>query len=174
MSDLAQISLDFIRQRLLAVYPEQFRACVRQLSDEQLWWRPNEGANSAGNLVLHVTGSLNHYLNHNLGGSDYVRDRPAEFRERGPVPREALLEGFESMIARAAVTFENIDSERLSSPSAEPERYQTMLEDLLAMVTHISTHAGQIVWITKMLQEGSLDEVWIRTHRAAEKAKPNF
>ena len=35
------------------------------------------------------------------------------------------------------------------------------------MATHVSTHTGQILWVTKMLQEGALDEVWIRTHRQA-------
>src|SRR5207253_1120299 len=33
------------------------------------------------------------------------------------------------------------------------------------IVTHVSNHTGQIVWIAKMLKEGALEEVWMRTHK---------
>ncbi|PYR84121.1 MAG: hypothetical protein DMG18_10565, partial [Acidobacteria bacterium] len=28
--------------------------CLELLSEEEIWWRPNEASNSAGNLVLHL------------------------------------------------------------------------------------------------------------------------
>lgn len=157
--------LTFIHLRITKIFPEQIRRSVAALTDEQLWWRPNEKSNSVGNLVLHLAGSLNHYLNHNLGGLDYQRDRDAEFAERRAIPRDELLATFDEMVRNADKTLDQMTVDSFDEPSAEPERYASRAEDLLAILTHVSTHAGQILWITKMLQEGSLDEVWIRTHK---------
>ncbi|MEO8035640.1 MAG: DinB family protein [Acidobacteriota bacterium] len=161
----APSTLAFIQVRLTRIYPEQIRQCLAALTDEQIWWRPHEHLNSIGNLVVHLSGSLNHYLNRNLGGFPYARDRDAEFAERRTIPRDELLAMFDGMVANGEKTLASLTPERRSGPSAEPERYNTLLEDLLSILTHVSNHAGQIVWITKMLHEGAVDEVWIRTHK---------
>jgi uncharacterized damage-inducible protein DinB len=158
-------TLNFIRVRMTRIYPEQIRQCLNALTDEQLWWRPHEHINSIGNLVLHLSGSLNHYLNRNLGGVPYDRDRDAEFAERRPISRAELQAIFDGMVANAEKTLDSITVQKLSLPSAEPDRYASMLEDLLSILTHVANHTGQIVWITKMLQEGAVDEIWIRTHK---------
>src|SRR5438552_4022352 len=49
----------------------------QELSEEQLWWRPNEESNSVGNLVLHVRGAVLHFLCRGVGGFEYERDRAA-------------------------------------------------------------------------------------------------
>ena len=51
------------------------------------------------------------------------------------------------------------------APSTESAYYAVVFEDLFAVAVHLATHAGQIVYVTKMLQAGSLDELWIKTHR---------
>ena len=155
-----------IRSRIVHVLPDQIRASVAQLTDEQLWWRPNDASNSVGNLVLHITGSLNHYLNRGLGGIEYHRDRDAEFAERGPIPRQELLDRFERMVADAAKTLDAITAERLGEASPEPRMNTLVIDDLLGIVTHLSTHAGQIVWIAKMISGAPLDDVWIKSHKA--------
>jgi uncharacterized damage-inducible protein DinB len=157
--------LTFIRLRITKIFPEQVRRSVAALTDDQLWWRPNESSNSAGNLVLHLAGSLNHYLNRNLGGFDYDRNREAEFAERRQIPRAELLAIFDDMVANAEKTFDGLTLASLDEPSAEPERYASRAEDLLAVLTHFASHAGQIMWIAKMLQDGALDELWMKTHK---------
>ena len=62
-------------------------------------------------------------------------------------------------------TFKKIKPEQLGGPSSEPDKYDALVQDLVGVVTHVSTHTGQILWITKMLREGELDEVWIRAHK---------
>jgi uncharacterized damage-inducible protein DinB len=157
--------LTFIRLRITKIFPEQVRRSVAALTDEQLWWRPNESSNSVGNLVLHLAGSLNHYLNRNVGGIPYDRNRELEFAERRQIPRDELLAVFDGMVAGAGQTFDALTPASLSEPSAEPDRYASRAEDLLSIVTHFSTHAGQILWIAKMLQEGAIDELWMKTHK---------
>jgi uncharacterized damage-inducible protein DinB len=166
------VLLTALRTRITAVFPAQVRAAVESLSDEQIWWRPNETSNSVGNLVLHLAGSLNHFLNRNIGGIAYERHRAAEFAERGPVAREELLARFDDMVAKAAQTFDGLTTNRLADPSPEPTMHTLLVEDLLNVALHLANHAGQIVWIAKSLKEGATDEVWIRTHRKLGAWKP--
>ena len=172
MTDVLPIVLDALRARITRVFPAQIRTAVESLTDEQIWWRPNESSNSIGNLVLHLSGSLDHYLNRNLGGLDFTRDRPAEFAERREIPKAELLARFDQMVANAEKTFDALTPEKVSGPSPEPKLYTIALEDVMNVAVHLSNHAGQIVWIAKMLREGALDEVWMRTHKRLGGWKP--
>ncbi len=165
MNDVASPALDAIRVRITRVLPAQVRSAVEKLDEEQIWWRPNAKSNSVGNLVLHLTGSLNLYLNRNIGGIDYNRDRDAEFAARGPMPKPELMRVFDDMVAKAAQTLSKVTGDGLAGPSTDPERNTFLIEDLISILTHLSTHTGQILWITKMLNEGALDELWMRTHK---------
>jgi uncharacterized damage-inducible protein DinB len=159
------IALAALRSRITGVFPAQIRTALASLTDEQLWWRPNEKSNSIGNLVLHLTGSLNHYFNRNLGGLDYHRDRAAEFAERRVLPKSEVLALFDEMVANAERTFDRLTIEALGGPSPEPTMHTIVFEDVMNVALHFSTHTGQIVWIAKMLNEGALDEVWMKSHR---------
>jgi uncharacterized damage-inducible protein DinB len=161
---LAATALAVLRNRITRVMPEQIRAAVGTMSDEQLWWRPNESSNSVANILIHLTGSLNHYLNFFVGKIEYQRDREAEFAERRNIPRAEVMAAFEEMIANAEKTFDGLTPDRLAGRAEDP-RYELLFEDLLAVALHISNHTGQIVWIAKMLHDGALDDVWIRSHQ---------
>jgi len=151
--------------RITRILPAQIRECVNSLNEEQLWWRPNEKANSVGNLVLHVSGSMRHYLSRGVGGIDYKRDRPAEFSERGPVPKADLLKIFDETIAQVAAVLGSFDKDRFLDATDEQDYVPTYFDLIFNVAIHLSTHTGQIIYITKMLEEGSVDELWIRAHR---------
>src|SRR5437867_7915143 len=61
--------------------------CLELLSEEEIWWRPNEASNSAGNLVLHLCGNVRQWIISGLGGEPDTRERDKEFAERGPISR---------------------------------------------------------------------------------------
>lgn len=163
--EVLAMTVQAMRVRITRTFPDQIRAALAELTDEQIWWRPNEQSNSIGNLVLHITGSLNHFLNRQIGGIAFDRNRAAEFAERKHVPRDELLAHFNEMVANAEKTFATLTTERLGEPSLEPRMYSILAEDIVGIATHLSTHAGQILWITKALREGALDELWMKTHR---------
>lgn len=164
MSDLHTLALKALRVRITGVLPSQVLTCLDVLTEDQIWWRPNEAANSVGNLVLHLSGSLNHYLNRAIGGFPYERDRAAEFAERRKISKRDLRAGFEEMVRKADETLSKLPPSRLLDPSPEP-LHGTIFEDLVGVAVHLSTHTGQIVWITKMLREGVTQELWMKTHR---------
>ena len=159
------VTLAALQSRITRILPAQIRASIEQLTDEQLWWRPNEHTNSVGNLVLHVAGSMRHYLCRGVGGIDYTRDRPAEFAERGPIPRQQLLTIFDDTIGQAEEILRGFDTSRFLNPSDEPDYVPTIFDMIFNISIHLATHTGQIVYITKMLNEGSLDELWIKAHK---------
>jgi uncharacterized damage-inducible protein DinB len=163
-NSLDNVALEALRVRIVRIVPAQIRACVDELSEEQLWWRPNEQANSVGNLVLHLSGSMRHYLSRGVGGIDYNRDRPAEFAERGPLPKTQLQAIFDETINEAAQIFGSFDTSRFLEPTEEQNYVPTVFDLIFNIAIHLATHAGQIVYVTKMLKEGSVDELWIRAH----------
>ena len=68
-------------------------------------------------------------------------------------------------VANAEKTFEKLTPERLADPSPEQKMYTIVVEDLIGIATHVANHTGQIVWIAKMMKDGVLDDVWMRTHK---------
>jgi uncharacterized damage-inducible protein DinB len=162
---LGEVALEGLRTKITRVLPAQVRSCIEQLSEEQLWWRPNEQANSVGNLVMHISGSMRHYLSHSIGGIEYARNRQAEFDERNPVAKDQLLAIFDETIRQASEVLDSFDTSRFLQQTKEPNYFYTLFDQVLGVSLHLATHMGQIVYVTKMLQEGSVDELWIRAHR---------
>jgi hypothetical protein len=163
--NINEVALEALRIRITQVLPAQIRACIELLDEEQLWWRPNKQSNSVGNLVLHVRGAVMHFLCRGVGGINYERDRPREFAERSLTKKE-LLELFDDLVAKTKQTFAELDPARLSEPSTEPAYYSTVFEDILGVAVHMTMHTGQIVYVTKAQQSGSLNELWSKVHRA--------
>lgn len=164
-NDISRFALEALRIRITKVLPAQIRSCLEELSEEQIWWRPNSKSNSVGNLVLHVRGAVLHFLCRGVGGLEYKRDRPAEFAANNSMSKLELLAVLDEMIDETAKTFGALDQSRLREPSTEPAYYSTVFEDLFGVAIHLATHTGQIVYVTKMIKEGSVDDLWSRTHK---------
>src|SRR5215472_6387430 len=89
--NLSSVFLNFSRHKLLEQYWPRLKSCVESLTDEQIWWRPNEASNSIGNLLLHLNGNLRQWLVASFEHFDDTRNRPAEFDARIGIPAAALL-----------------------------------------------------------------------------------
>jgi uncharacterized damage-inducible protein DinB len=163
MDDLSRTVIDEVRGRLTRGFPQQVRACLDALTDEQLWWRPNPGSNSVGNLVLHLCGSTRHFLGRAIGGTDYRRDRPAEFAEKGPLPKETLRALLEETVAETDRVLAALAPARLMEVTDRAGDPFTVLNLLLRTSHHWSVHVGQMVYAAKALQEGVFDELWMKT-----------
>jgi hypothetical protein len=87
---MADVASQFIAQSrgfLSSDYLPKIERCLAALSDEDVWWRANEGSNSIGNLLLHLDGSTRAWIIGVAGGSHSPRDRQREFDEREQIPR---------------------------------------------------------------------------------------
>jgi len=146
----AQEFIEASRLFLIDDFLPKLKHCLEDMSDEDLWWRPNEQSNSAGNLVLHLCGNMKQWILNSMGGSAFQRDRDREFSERRAVSKAEL-------IASISGTVTDVDSVlgRLSQPELL-ERFPVQayspskLQAVYHVVEHFSYHLGQILYIYKM------------------------
>lgn len=114
-------------------------------NEADLWKVNGEIANSAGNLALHLTGNLKHFIGAVLGGSGFVRDRDAEFSTSG-VTRAKLLEDIEATAAVVKNTLEKLTDDDFAKnyPIEVFEHPMTTGFFLVHLTTHLNYHLGQI------------------------------
>ncbi len=124
--------------------------CVGQLSDEQVWWRPHGSMNSIGNLLLHLGGNLRQWLVSGVGGVPDTRDRPAEFAERGPIPRAELLGRLRAVVAEADAALAGLDDSRLLEARRIQGFDETALTAIWESLTHLSGHTQEIIYVTRL------------------------
>jgi hypothetical protein len=157
------LMLQELSDRLLRMYPEEIRECLAALDDEQIWWRPNQASNSVGNMVLHLTGNLNHYFGRGVAASGYRRDRAKEFSDQGPIPRQELLRRFEEALVWARRAYEKITPESLMDTAELGEESQEVARLVIGVLAHFNGHVGQIIYVTKMIKGAEFPgELWYR------------
>jgi uncharacterized damage-inducible protein DinB len=122
---------------------------LQQLSEEEIWWRPNAASNSAGNLVLHLCGNVRQWIVSHLGGSEFRRDRDREFAEQGPIPRNQLVAQLRRTVRDASRVLMKMSDDSLAAKHTIQGLHVNGLEAVLHVVEHFSYHTGQIVYITK-------------------------
>jgi uncharacterized damage-inducible protein DinB len=142
--------LAYSRRRMNEEYLPRLLACVGEMSDEDLWWRPADNANSAGNLVLHLAGNVNQWINSGLGGRVDDRNRAAEFSEKGPVPRQELVDRITSAVREADETLAKFDPSHIMDVRRIQVYDVSCLDAVSHVVEHFSQHLGQIIYITKL------------------------
>ncbi len=163
-SALGAAVLEEARRRLVQGFPAQIRDCLQRLDDAQVWSRAHAESNAVGNLVLHVCGSSRHFLGRIVGGGSYQRDRKAEFAQRGPLTRAELLRVLDDTVAETAAVLDALDAARLLEVREVPrEKPHTVLALVARTSHHWAVHTGQIVYATKALTGGGLDELWMKT-----------
>src|ERR1051325_2238352 len=113
IGEFEELVLEALQSRITRILPAQVLSCVEELNEAQLWWRPNETSNSVGNLVLHLSGSMRHYIAKTVGEIEYARNRRAEFDERGPLPKAEVIAIFREMLEQVAQVLGDFDRARL-------------------------------------------------------------
>src|SRR5579871_6865782 len=101
--DVSALFLEVSRAKLMEQYWPRVRACVEPLTDEQIWWRPNEATNSIGNLLLHLNGNVRQWLVGSFDRLADTRDRPREFAARDKIGASPLLATLDATMQQASV-----------------------------------------------------------------------
>lgn len=126
--------------------------CLDQLSEEQIWHRPNEASNAVGNLVLHLCGNARQWIVAGLGKAPDTRNRDLEFSTQDGVSAEEL----HALLRRTEKELEG-ELKKLSPEDLQAEYdIQAFRENgvsvLIHVIEHFSYHTGQITYIVKMLK----------------------
>ena len=147
--DLATRFLERSRHYLCVEYPSKISAAVRSMPPDRLWWRPNESSNSAGNLLLHLTGNVRQWIVSGVGGAADVRHRDAEFAAHDGADAESLLAGLQDAIRDVDAVLSRLTSESLREPRMIQGRETTVFAAVYHVVEHFSGHTGQIILLAK-------------------------
>ncbi|WP_426481242.1 DinB family protein [Chryseobacterium sp. R2ACT005] len=120
--------------------------------EENLWKIDKSIANSAGNLVLHLVGNLNHFIGTHLGNTGYVRHRDLEFSLKD-IPRAELIEKIEATAAMIDSVLPQLSDDDLKKeyPLVVFENSMTTDYFLIHLIAHLDYHLGQINYHRRLL-----------------------
>jgi Protein of unknown function (DUF1572) len=152
MSDLSKaISTALANEyRMRAV---ELHTWVDPLSEEQFWTNPYSYGNSAGHVVLHLTGNLSYYIGAQMAGTGYIRNRDLEFTENRKPQKTEVLRKFDETIAMVVATIERqteTDWYKTYEAEGEPEA-KDRFTAFLRCAVHFYHHVGQLNYISRQL-----------------------
>jgi uncharacterized damage-inducible protein DinB len=126
---------------------------VKLYEDESKLWITKAGiSNSAGNLVLHLIGNLNHFIGARLGNSGYIRNRPDEFALKN-IPKEDLIKAIESTATIVLNTLATLNEADFNNDFPEEVfgKKDTVGFILVHLTTHLTYHLGQINYHRRLI-----------------------
>lgn len=138
----------------------RIKHCVAQLTEEQVWARPRPAMNSIGNLILHLCGNVRQWLVAGLGDEPDLRNRPAEFAERGPIARAELLRRLDDAVAAAAAVLQKQTAAQLLAVRRIQGFDITGLRAIFDSVPHFRGHTQEIISMTRTLLGDAYQFAW--------------
>lgn len=126
---------------------------INAYPDDASLWVTKEGINnSGGNLCLHLTGNLQHFLGAVLNDSGYVRNRDAEFKVKNIV-KAKLLNEIEETKTAVKDTLEQVSRKQLDKNYPLPINGEMVNTEyfLVHLLAHLNYHTGQINYHRRLL-----------------------
>lgn len=114
-------------------------------NEDNLWITDYAITNSAGNLCLHLVGSLDHFIGAVLGNTGYKRVRDDEFLIKN-IDRKTLVARVEQTTAMVMEVLNRLSEKELSGPYPVEAfgTKGTIGLMLTQMAAHLNYHLGQI------------------------------
>ena len=149
MEDIARAFIEKSRSLLTSDYVPKIERCLDRLTDDDIWWRPNEASNSIGNLILHLCGNVTMWIVGGVGALPFERHRQLEFDERRHIPVSDLRNRLTSTVQRADDVLRATGPGELLSRRMIQGYDVTVLEAIYHVVEHFGMHTGQIIILSK-------------------------
>ncbi|HEY4734996.1 MAG: DinB family protein [Gemmatimonadaceae bacterium] len=144
------------RYWLTKEYPIKIRHCVEALPRAAVWARPNDGSNSVGNLLVHLTGNVTEWILGGVGGRPVQRYRAGEFAQRDGAEASKLLANLEVVLNEADGVLATLTEADLERSLVIQDRDTTVLAAVYHVVEHFAMHTGQIIYMTKIYAPGKI------------------
>jgi len=137
------------KRRLFRDSQPRIHRCLAQLTEEEIWFRPNAETVSVGNLVLHLLGNVRQQLLSGLCGAPDRRRRQTEFDERGPIPAAELLRRLDELMAEVDQALDGVDPQSLLTVRKVQGYEESGLSIVVHVIEHFSYHVGQMTYFVK-------------------------
>lgn len=150
-------------------YKQLAEKAMAQLSDEQLFWKPEPESNSIYLIVKHLHGNMLSRWTDFLtsDGEKEWRNRDSEFEDDQP-GREAMMQQWEagwSCLFEALAPLTSDDLGRIVQIRKEDH---SVMEAVNRQVAHYSYHVGQIVFLAKMMRSDAWQSLSIPRNKSRE------
>ena len=137
------------RRRLFDECIPRVKKCLDLLTEEEIWYKPNENSNSVGNIILHLCGNVRQWLGAGLGKLPKVRRRDEEFSTKGGFNKKEILEKLEKLQEMSESVLDKVTYEDLLAVHEVQVYQETGLSILVHVTEHFSYHVGQITYFVK-------------------------
>ncbi|NIK67274.1 DUF1572 family protein [Paenibacillus sp. BK720] len=158
--EFAERSIELLDAQLNAI-----ESSIIRLQEEEIWRKIKPELNSIGNLCLHLAGSEHQHIVSGIGGKPFIRKRSNEFLADSGYTGVELIEHLKNVREQSKKVLSELNPDELSKQVAihypqganvsVNDYTHTVLSIILIVVEHSSYHTGQIVYMTKLLQDSS-------------------
>ncbi|MEC3964615.1 DinB family protein [Flagellimonas halotolerans] len=132
------------------------KICLGQLTEDEIWQKPNESSNSIGNLILHLCGNITQYGIASIQNLEDNRQRDEEFSTVSGYTKAELVKKLEDTISDAKRAFYDAPlNELLRKRNVQGFNFSGV-GNIIHVTEHLSYHTGQIALWTKILQNKDL------------------
>jgi uncharacterized damage-inducible protein DinB len=157
--------------KLMNTQLNRIEICLNKLSEEDIWKKVKSNTNSIGNLCTHLAGNEYQHFVSGIGEKSFIRERSKEFNVSNIWSKEELINKLRMVRQESTAVLLILDEQDLkrevkvfydeedwkkmknNSKAGDPFYTRPIQTHLLHVAEHYAYHAGQIVYITKLLQE---------------------
>ena len=144
-----------LKETLISIFERDLNRLKEEINlyvnHEDLWKKDRDINNSAGNLCLHILGSLNHFIGALLGNTGYVREREKEFTSSSKVEKMSSdIERTIVMIRQVISAIPEVDFNK-NYPVPVLGKELTIGFFLVHLTTHLNYHLGQVNYHRRLL-----------------------
>ncbi len=129
----------------------RIKKCLKLLTYDQVWFKPNNNLNSVGNLCLHLIGNVNQWLISTLGNHPDHRIRESEFDPNNQFSIDELMERLSILAQNVEATMVKLSEKDLLKEYKVQCYNETGLSIIVHVIEHFSYHVGQITFYTKLI-----------------------
>lgn len=149
---------EFVDQSILRLKENtsKIEICLQQLSEQEIWLKPNSASNSIGHLILHLCGNITQYILSSLGEQEDFRNRNQEFIADGILTKSELKEKLRSVLKESIELLRQLADEKLIKNHSVQGFDLSGIGIIIHVVEHYSYHTGQIAFYTKLLKNDDL------------------
>ncbi|HYE19905.1 MAG TPA: DUF1572 family protein [Tepidisphaeraceae bacterium] len=146
---LTRAYVDYARKTFTTCYKKVVH-CLKQLSDEDVNWRPFVGANSVANIVVHLCGNVGQWVVQGVGQTPIERDRPGEFAQDLRATPGELVERLTAAYEAADAAMAGVTADTILAPRKIQSYDETVLGAIFHAVSHFEGHTHQVVLMTRL------------------------
>jgi uncharacterized damage-inducible protein DinB len=140
------------KERVFIESVPRIKKCLAELTDKEIWSRPNENSNAIGNLVLHLCGNARQWILSGIGGAPDKRERQKEFDQRTIIPKADLLKLLDDLVVEIDNLLNKITAKELLRVRPVQIYQETGVSILIHVIEHFSYHVGQMTYAVKYMK----------------------